>query len=462
LEYVRASFAFPTSAVTGIVWPALPHAAAQTMMAAQFQLEHSQWWPASQLAAHQLEQLRALVAFTVRQVPHYRALISTHLPALLADPHVLTWGDFARWPILKKADLREQSSALLAADLPRDHGAMSWRFTSGSTGTPVRCAATTVSHFFRSALILRNQLWHELDFSLKYAEIRPETSAGRFQSWGPAPSVAYETGPSVALPVATDIAEQLDWLMAEAPGYLHSNASNLRALLLRSRQTGQVPVGLDAVISYAETMPADLRALTRELWNTRLIDVYSCTETGVMALQCPQHDHYHAQSELVILEVLDEDGLPCPPGNVGRVVVTDLVNFAMPLIRYELGDYAEAGVPCDCGRGLPVIARVMGRRRNMALDLKGRMFWPYFSSRDLYDSAPLGQIQLVQHTPATIELRYVMQRELSASEQASISAILGKTMGHGFDFRFTRVVAIERKAGEKFEEFISLCLPELP
>ncbi|MDB5803825.1 MAG: hypothetical protein JWN73_1147 [Betaproteobacteria bacterium] len=459
---MRSGSAIPLSAVTGQVWPAVPQAAGQTMLAAQFQLERSQWWPAETLARRQLEQLRSLTAFALKQVPHYRELIAQHLPEVARDPNSLTWESFAQWPILNKADLRDRGTAMLAAALPQDHGGMSWNFTSGSTGVPVRCALTMVAHFFRSALALRSYIWHDLDFSLKYADIRPGIGAGRAPGWGASTNAAFATGPSASLPTTTDLNAQLDWLLAEAPGYLHSTPSNLRALVLRSRETGRIPRGLDAVVSYAESLPVDLRQLLREVWNTRLIDIYSCTETGTIALQCPRHDHYHVQSELVIAEVLRDDGSSCATGEVGRLVLTDLCNFGMPLIRYEIGDYAEAGATCDCGRQLPVLKRIMGRRRNMAVDPDGRVFWPAFPSDAWYQIAPVRQAQLVQHTPASIEVRYVMERDLSEAEQAQIAAIQGSEMRYPFEFRFSRVSAIARSPGEKFEEFISLCLPEAP
>ena len=89
--------------------------------------------------------------------------------------------------------------------------------------------------------------------------------------------------------------------------------------------------------------------------------MYTCQEAGYLALQCPDYPHFHVQSENVLLEVVDDVGQPCGPGEVGRVLITSLNNFATPLIRYELGDYAEVGAPCPCGRGLPVLKRIMGR-----------------------------------------------------------------------------------------------------
>lgn len=459
---MRAGSAIPLSTVSGQLWPALPQAAGQTMLAAQFQLERSQWWEPELLAQRQLEQLRSLATFALRQVPRYRELVGNQLPEVARNPHSLTWETFSRWPILRKTELREYSASLLAASLPQDHGGMSWNFTSGSTGTPVRCAQTMVASFIRSTATLRNQIWHDLDFSMKYAAIRPGIGTGSVPGWGAATNSAFESGPAVHFAITSDIDAQLDWLRAEAPGYLQSTPSNLRALLLRSRDSGRIPQGLDAVLSYAENLPADLRTLVREVWDTRLIDTYSCTETGPIALQCPVYDHYHVQSESVITEVLRDDGSACAAGEIGRVVLTELSNFGMPLIRYDIGDYAEVGPPCDCGRGLPVLKRVMGRFRNMALDPDGRLFWPSYPERNWYHIAPLAQMQMVQHTPVSIEVRYVMERELTATEQQKFAAAFGMTMGYPFDYRFSRVASITHDPGQKFEQFICRCLPAAP
>jgi phenylacetate-CoA ligase len=90
------------------------------------------------------------------------------------------------------------------------------------------------------------------------------------------------------------------------------------------------------------------------------LTMYSANETGYLALQCPLSGHYHVQSETVLVEVLDEVGRACRPGETGAVVVTPLQNFAMPLLRYSLGDFAEVGSPCACGRHLPVLKEILG------------------------------------------------------------------------------------------------------
>src|SRR5262249_15877820 len=147
-----------------------------------------------------------------------------------------------------------------------------------------------------------------------------------------------------------------------------------------------------------------------ESWGVPLQDTYTSREGGYMALQCPEHTHYHVQSEAVLLETLDDRGEPCRPGEVGRVVITPLHNFAMPLIRCESGDYAEAGRFCPCGRGLPVLNRIMGRSRNMLRLPKGGRIWPDLLPIEKSMDLPIAQYQLAQIDLHVIEARIAPRR----------------------------------------------------
>ena len=173
-----------------------------------------------------------------------------------------------------------------------------------------------------------------------------------------------------------------------------------------------------------------------------------------MALQCPDFDHYHVQGEVARVEVLDESGRPCPAGAVGRVVVTPLHNLATPLIRYAIGDYAEVGPPCPCGRGLPVLRRILGRTRNMVRLPNGDLHWAALESQRFAEIAPIVQYQLIQ-TQAGIEMKLVARRPLDADEEARLRTLVHAALGHPFPVRFTYHDAIPRAAGGKFEEFRS-------
>jgi phenylacetate-CoA ligase len=157
----------------------------------------------------------------------------------------------------------------------------------------------------------------------------------------------------------------------------------------------------------------------------------------------------------VLVEVLDERGAPCPPGKIGRVVVTALHNFAMPLIRYELGDLAEVGSACSCGRGLPVLRRILGRVRNTLLAADGKRYFPTFGTRSMPALGVLRQHQFVQKSFTLVEGRLVTARPLAAEEESALRQHVLSRLPGGFAVRFVYVDAIPRSASGKFEDFVS-------
>ena len=443
--------AVPVSSVAGIGFPAVPSARGQTMLALLYQFERSQWLAPQQILGHQFEQLRALIDHARAQVPYYREHLRRAQIFTLAG---ISPASFARWPVLSRADVLGAGEALIARNLPAAHGALAWNTTTGSTGQPVRVATSALGALFQDALVLRSHFWYGLDLALKFGAIRSGTHAPFTMDWGSATRGTFDTGPAAFFGLSEDLGAQLDWLCRETPAYLLSRGHTLHSLIHESRASGRRPGGLKALLSFADRPPDDLRALAREVWDVPVFDTYSAGEFGALALQCPDHEHLHVQSENVLLEILRDDGSGCAPGEVGRVVVTDLHNFAMPLIRYAIGDYAEAGEPCPCGRGLPVIRRIAGRSSNMTTDVNGRRFWPLLSP-GMWIDTPITQRQFVQLTRSHIEVRFVAPRDLTSAEEAIIRAGLLLTFRHPFEFSFVRVAEIARAPGAKFEEFIS-------
>ena len=141
--------------------------------------------------------------------------------------------------------------------------------------------------------------------------------------------------------------------------------------------------------------------------------MYSTQEVGYITLQCPKSEHHHVQAEGVFIEILDDNGSPCRPGEMGKVIATPLHNLAMPLIRYDVGDYAEFGEPCPCGRGLPVLRRIMGRSRNLLRLPSGERIFPYFHDGLFREIAPVRQFQVVQIHPQRFDVRLVTERPLT-------------------------------------------------
>jgi phenylacetate-CoA ligase len=454
------------SAIAGVTWPAIPAPHGAALLSLLFQLEQTQWWPAAEIARRQREQLRLLLRHARERVPFYATRLGD-----IADPpdEDAWWEGWRRIPPLRRAEIQaaDATGALLAETLPPGHGECRAVHTSGSTGAPIRAVRSELWELIWSAFAVRDHLWHRRDLGGTLAAIRdsgagvaPYPDGARAEGWSHEGAAILRTGPMASLNVATPVAQQAEWLQRQAATYLATHPSLALRLAEHCRERSLRLPALRQVITVAETLGPEVRRACRVAWDVPVIDIYSTREAGHLALQCPaQEACYHVQAEGVLVEVVDGAGRPCRPGEIGRVLVTPLHNFAMPLIRYEIGDYAEPGEPCPCGRGLPVLRRILGRRQNMLILPSGEERWPLLSSADvaalLAAAPPIRQYQLVQRALERIELRLAVARPLSGAEEAALTDWVRRKFRHPFAVSFAYFDELPPNAAGKFEDFLS-------
>ena len=421
------------------------------------QLDSSQWWSAERIRKRQFGAFVELFIHCWDTIPFYRHRLEAAgwEPGLAVTQELL-----ARVPVLTREELQAHTLEVRSQLLPWEHGLTVESQTSGSTGQPLKFLKTEITRTMWSALTLRHYLWHKRDLSGKLVAIRTHhgpllTEPRILKEWGEPVSTVFETGPSKVFDCRLDISFLLDCVIKEAPQYLLGVPSTLEAMARLSLERGLDIPGLRAVETYAEMLAPQSRELLKQAWGVPVQDMYSCHELGYIALQCPDHEHYHVQSESLFVEVLDDEDRPCEPGQIGRVVATSLLNFATPLIRYETRDYAEPAAACDCGRGLGVIRRIVGRHRNLIALPDGGRTWPVLDTKAWASVAPIRQLQLVQKTPQRFEARLVMDRALTSDEQTRLTAVLQTSLGYPFDFDFTLHSDWLRSPAGKFEAVIS-------
>jgi phenylacetate-CoA ligase len=440
------------SSVPGIEWPAMPDAPTAMLLALSWQLERSQWWSADELARAQAQQRRALLAHAAATVPQYEHLDRDD------------WGSV---PIMTRDQIIAAGPRLLSRAYPAAHGTSSEIATSRSTGEPVRVRSTGVTMTMWHALTLREHLWHARDLSLRMALIRytggeaPPPDGTRVLGWGPATQALAPRAPMSILSLAATTDEQIAWLRREQPGYLLIYPSMLDAILRRLEATGErLPPTLRHVQSVGEVLASEIRARCLELLGVPVVDTYSAEEVGYIAIECPSQTGapspgYHVQAERHVVEILDDAGRPCEVGQTGRVVITDLHNFATPILRYEIGDYAEVGAPCACGRGLPVITRIIGRRRNMLTYPDGRTVFPVFAIA-CRKVARYRALQLVQPSVDSLRARVVPDGPFGDDARAALADQLRAGFDHPFAVEVEVVEELSRSPAGKLEEFVSL------
>jgi len=446
------------SAINGISFPALPQQRGAALLAVLGQLEESQWWPGERLQHMQQKQLLCLLNHAMQTSPFYQQCLSD-----IGYKVGQSWDEnlWSSIPILNRQQLQQQHNQFHSQKPPGDHGKIHLMQSSGSTGQPVQVLGNAVTLFYLDVTTLRDHHWQQRDFMQKFTAIRPDggikgQERAFYEQWGTPVDQAYLSGPSMIINSRVDVHKQLQWLQEYQPTYLLSLPSNLRELLRLCEQDKIALPDLKQVRSFGETVTQPLRDSIRRVWGVGLSDMYSSQEVGYMALQCPEHEHYHVQAETMYVEVLNEDDQPCAPGEIGRVVVTPLHNFAMPLLRYEVGDYAEVGEACACGRGLPVLKRIVGRSRNMVRTPEGRCYWPSFPVEEWLDVADISQFQLRQTALDHIEILVAMDGELSEEQTELLVQKLQHSLNYPFKINFCYVDSIPVQKNGKFEDFISL------
>jgi phenylacetate-CoA ligase len=443
----------PTS--TTMTWP-------QRLLAMQQQFTESERWSPQRMSRYQFQQLSHLLKHAYERIPFYRPRLAD---AGYRPGREVTAGLWSRLPVLTRRELQEQRDAFICAELPPGHGEISVGYTSGSMGMPLKIARSQFAAMYWSAITLREMLWHQRDFRLKQGAIRRDhegrafpPAGRRLPSWGSPAADVFHTGPGVLLDNRSTASEQADWLLREEPAYLVSFPSIIDELARHFRQRGLRPKGLKTINTMSEVVSPSLRAACREAFGVGIADMYSATETGYLALQCPVHDHYHVQSEALLVEVLNEAGRPCDPGEIGSVVATPFLNYAMPLIRYAIGDYATRGRSCSCGRNLPVLQEIYGRTRDLLVLPSGESRYVWIGLRTFAEIPDIVQHQVVQKTLLEIEVKLVVRRPLGSEGEADLRRRLAETMGEQFVFSFTYHDTIPRAPNGKFFAFIS----ELP
>lgn len=429
----------------------------------QHWLCRTQTWSPDALHRLQFDRLASLLRHAHAFVPFYHRRLRQLGIDLGA---ALTRRSWDQVPLLTRRDIQAAGSELHATRLPPSHGRTFTTFTGGSTGQPVLTVGTQLTAFGWQAFALRDHFWHQRDSTLKLASIRHSSNerarpplGHRARDWGPAISPYLRTGPGVLLTTDSTTEQQAQWLLSNDPDYLLGYPSCILALARHFRESGLSLERIREVRTFGEIVEPEVRTACREAWGVPLTDLYSSQELGYIALQCPTTDHYHVQEENVLLEVLDESGQACPPGTIGRVVVTSLHNFAMPLIRYDLGDFAEVGEPCSCGRHLLVLRRVLGRQRNMLVLPGGQQVWPALQpgkdpavAREL---ASIRQMQVIQKSLEQIEVRLVSRSRLDPASEERLRTFIEESLPCPFKIEFCYVDAIARSPSGKFEDFRS-------
>jgi phenylacetate-CoA ligase len=450
-------------------WPRRTTPKAVELSTLQSRLERSQWLTPEKIREHQLRSLRDLVAHAAAQVPYYRELFKK---VGLRPGDALTEDSWGRIPILRRTEVRDLGEQLHSRSYPKAFGSLWLSTTGGSTGIPVRVRKTELDGLMWESICLREEIWHRESVNGVLANLRgvssdlytahasaPKTVIMNegllLPDWGAPTNSLWQTGSMGVLQPSKPLSVQVDFLKKLRPDYLLIRPAGLRLLLAHIREQGLKLPNLSAVWTASENVDDSLRTECMDAFGCRIVSNYSASEAGYIALQCPLGRGYHVMSEVIHVESLDAHGRACAPGEIGRVVVTPLYNYAMPLLRYEIGDEAEVGSACLCGRGLPVLSRIVGRLENYLILKSGERLRVDLSHYRISAIREIREFQLAQIGPDRIELRLAVSAPLKDADLALLNGLLTKSFGAHFGWQIVYLDVIPKTASGKLLQFVN-------
>ncbi len=384
--------------------------------------------------------------------PHYRNLF---LRLGLRPEAIRSAGDLARLPILEKDPVR--AAPLEFVDERLDHRRLLTETTTGTTGTPIRVFMTR----------------HALEEHYAFFEARCRRAAGF--DYGKDPFVTF----GVRRVVARQRTRPPFWCYNYAGRQLYMSVYHLAPQYLRSycrelkrrpyRALMGYPSAMTAVAQYmlaegvrgihipialtsGETLHPQQRAVIEEAFGGRVYDQYGCSEMALFAAE-GRCGRMHISPDYGLVEIVDDDGRPLPPGRAGHVVCTGLVNDAQILLRYRMGDMAAIDPrPCTCGSAFPVFQSVEGRAANAILLADGRKLFR-MSAIDA-EIPSIRQYQIVQEEMDTFTLYVVTAEGFTEREERLVRANLAASVGPA---RITvrRVEKITQGPGGKYASVVS-------
>ena len=407
-----------------VVYPIISAIRREPASALARDFARTQWLRPEALQALQLGKLKAIVAHAYAHVPFYR----DHFRNCGVDPASLRRvEDLGQLPVLEKADLAALRQALGFTSGPRDT-----RMTAGSSGTPTIVYADRRTNAHSLAARYRCLEWYGVGVGDRQARFwgRPPDTFRRKERLKDLALNRVRINSTQLVP--DTLPRLVDQLRRFRPDFAYGYPSLMLMLLDRIEALSGRGHGLrlKLVVSTSETSLPSQRARLGASFGCPCVSEYGCSETDIISFECP-HGGNHVMAENVLVEILPAADVP--PG-VGEVVVTDLNNRAMPLIRYRLGDLASLDSrECPCGRGLPLMSDVVGRKLGQYVQTPiGRMVYAssfaYMFEELVSSSVPIRQYRIIQESMDRL-LILVAAPQASAGQRAAVERLVSSEVG---------------------------------
>ena len=410
----------------------------------------------------QFSMFQEFASHCVARSPYYRNLWKAHG---IQPNEIRGRDDIRRIPIAQKQDLRGRTHEFLTRPVASSMTAV---HTSGTTGSPLTVYFSAEDIGMRYAFLDRCRRWAGVRIGQKRATFTGRNLIPQRQTGPPfwrhnRPGnqllfSSYHLSPE-NLPAYIEALERFQPELIDGyPSAIHIVADHI----LHSRRTPSLRVR--AILVSAETVLPHQRETIEATFRAKLYNQYASSDGAPFISECARGQlHVHLDSGLI--EILDTNGDPTPPGRVGQMVVTSFTTHVVPMLRFETGDAAipcEQSIPCPCGLLFPVVEAIVGRIDDL-LYTPDRGFIGRMDT--VFKGVPntIIEAQIVQTSSDTIVLRIVADRGAYKAEHGGrVVAEMRKKLGQRITIRVEEVESLPRSANGKLRTVVNLANELLP
>lgn len=420
------------------------------------ELEKTQFLHEDHLKEIQWKRLISILTHAHRNNPFYR---KTFAESGISPSQIKSPEDLAKIPILTKDMIRRAGHDMISDGFDTDRLLRSK--TGGSTGISLEFFMTEDCSELRNACALRHDRWTGWEIGEPFGAVwgnpvDDNSFRGLLKKRLIFPSIVLDT-----MKVSSESVKRFseEWKKVR-PTLLFGHSHSLYLLAGYVRDLDLLHIRPRSIISTSMMLMKYERDLIEEVFETRVFDRYGCEEVSLIASECEEHKGLHMNIEHLFIEFIKEDGSCAAPGEPGRIIVTDLMNIAMPFIRYEVGDY---GIPslykCSCGRGLPIMDTVVGRTADFLIKKDGtRVAGVSLIENTLTKFSGIRQMQIIQKSVNHIILKISKAVEYKDDTGKFLNEYFRDVFGTGIDLDIQFVASIPQEPSGKYR--FSIC--EIP
>ena len=423
------------SFIRNVAFPLLGAISGMPISAELAKLMDSQWWTQSELEDLQASKLSKLINHAYQTVPHYREIMQE---GGLTPADIRSLDDLPKLPLLTREQVQELFPDRIVSNCI-EHQRYSVARTGGSTGNPL---VFYIDHHVRT-----------MDRACYYRFFRwagYEIGEPMLSLWGapvvlPKPQRVIRSIKErlVSRILAFDCFKMNDELFAQFaeairrfhPKVIRGYTSAMIEFADYVEEHAIELPSLNGVSTTAEVLHDWQRDRIQRTLRCPVFDLYGCGEVNSIGFECDLHEGLHVAAEHVIVEIVDSQGVPVGPGNLGDVALTNLDNFVMPFIRYLNGDQAVAiGEECPCGRGLPLMSNIVGRTIDLIIGLNGKKVHGEFFTHLLHElgwteGIHVKQFQVRQINESELDFKIVSAKRPSTQQQKQMVRTIREYLG---------------------------------